>query len=127
MEYVIGLYDLEGNFIDKFSSTNDLSDFLGIDHLLIYPCLNSGSGILIKKFQIIKKTTKNQLPVSIGNVVNRITGINKPIGKYYNGVLICVYNSVNEAAQKTGINKGNISRSANSSLKASIFNFKYIK
>ena len=68
--YIIGLYDLEGNYLDSFNSINDLSLFLKINVNLIYNCINNNATILSDKFQIIKKTSKTQLPHKLGDVSN---------------------------------------------------------
>lgn len=131
IEYEIGIYDLEGHFIDSTDNWECLlSEFnLSKENVRIGIIKNS---VIFDKFQLrLKEKNKisSVLPLAIGNVtdLSNVGDKEKPVAKYYKDKLICVYKSVSEASKNTYISQGSISQSCISGFKSNVFNFKYIQ
>jgi len=131
IDYIIGIYDLEGHFIDS----SDNSEYLEKEFELTKQIIRSYKTCLstsVKNYQLVFKPVLTKsciLPVIIGDVTKSNHGVKRiPIAKYYKDKLICVYFSMSEAEELTNINKGNISRSCKEGYKAGeIYTFKYIE
>lgn len=131
IDYEIGIYDLEGHFIDSSDNWEYIEAEFGLTKELIrsYKAHLSTS---LKNYQLVFKpilVESSIMPALVGDVTKTSHGIKRiPIGKYYKDKLICVYSSISEAEELTNINKGNISRSCKEGHKAGgIYTFKYIE
>jgi len=131
IEYEIGVYDLEGHFIDSSDDWEYLEKQFNLFKTNIRIGLLKNSSI-ISNYQLVlknKNIESSVLPLCVGNVTTLITGGNKQkaVAKYYNDKLICVYNSISEASSLTFIPQGSISQSCISGWKSNAFQFKYIE
>ena len=131
IEYEIGIYDLEGNFIDSTDNWDVLEKTFKISPTEVKNYLVQNYN-KIKHYQLIfKDLNKNssRLPFKTGDVTKLNTNHRSfvPVAKYYNNKLITSYKSTAEASKLTGLDGGNISQSCNKGCKVGIFNFKYIQ
>lgn len=126
-ECILGVYDLEGNFVTSFTNWEDFEDSFEISRDAVHKYLRNFEnriGALQFRTKIINKVS-SKLPVEIG-AVYQVCGTKKcKIGKYFNDKLIAVYNSINEAERLTKIQ--GISQSCVKGCKANGFNFKKIE
>ena len=131
IEYEIGIYDLEGNFIDSTSDWDVLEKEFKINKTNVKSYLNCNSsftGSYQLKF-INTKLISVKFPVRIGDVIglNNAGKPERPIAKYYKNKLITIYKTINEAEEKTKINRGTIFYSCTKGFKAGVYTFKYIQ
>ena len=130
IDYEIGIYDLEGHFIDSTDSWEYLEKEFKLPevHVRNYLTMNSNY-IDIYQLKLRKVNIKSSLPVQIGNVVySQSSGKKKaPVGKYYKNALVSVYTSINEASELSNIDKGSIHKSISKGCRAKGFKFKYIE
>ena len=94
--YVIGVYDLEGNLLTICNSLTECAKIVKIQPEIIGKCIYDRV-VYAKYFQFVKRLNANRLPQKIGSVYNKTYTNTKPVAKYYNGKLIAVYPSSNEA------------------------------
>lgn len=129
IEYKIGVYDLEGHFIDSSDSWEYLEKEFDLQKSDIKNYIHRNSNFTgIYQLKIIIKNHSRGLPNTIGNVDSRNSGMHKrPVAKYYNDKLISVYPDMNKAGDLTGISPGNIASSCIKGHKAGAFTFKYIE
>ena len=130
IDYEIGIYDLEGHFIDITDSWEVLEKDFGIFKNDIYAYI-PGCNNTIRKFQIRLKNKiyLSGLPSKIGDISHLCGHVNpkKPVAKYYKNKLIAVYDSVTQASELNGLERGSISNSCIKNCRASIYHFKYIE
>ena len=123
--YVIGVYDLEGNLLTVCSSLTDCSKVTKIQTEVIAKCINDRVAYA-KYFQFVKRLNTQRLPQKIGSVYNKLYTNAKPVAKYYNGKLIDVYPSSNEAANRTKIAQGTVATCCNKGYNYLGFEFRYL-
>ncbi len=116
----IRCYDLEGNFLQDFDSLDMAAMGLDIDKDKIKVGLIRTTKCLNYQFRYGNCDTNH-----IGSIVVKRER-KKPVSKYWNGNLITVYDSINEAAIKNDMNTSSISQSCKKGYKAFGFTFKYI-
>ncbi len=121
--YVIGVYDLEGHYLDVFDSINECADALKIDYNDVWNVCK-GDSVKGKSYQFAIRGTIDLLPTSMNEWKKGRKKDLTPIAKYYKGKFVCVYNSITEAAAKNDINVGNIHRVLSGELKR-IRNFEF--
>ena len=130
IDYEIGIYDLEGHFIDIIDSWEVLEKDFGILKQDLYHYVFAGNNT-VKGFQVRlrDKSHLNSLVGKIGDVTGIYDNknIKKPVAKYYKGRLLCVYDSMNQAEKLTGISLGAIFNSCSKNSKAKCFTFKYVE
>lgn len=129
IEYEIGIYDLEGNFID---STDDWDVLINTFKISKNDIINYLKGNYIKSgiYQLSfkdKNKISSRLPSKIADASNLSNGNLIPVAKYYNNKLITCYKSISEASRLTGLDVGNIGRSCIKGHKVTIYTFKYIQ
>lgn len=127
---VLRVFDYEGNFISDFPDIRTCADSLKLSYDLVDNSLRFGS-ICIKEngFQIRKVITNagvaskiKQLP----SLVNKMRSDTIPIAKYHNDRLICVYNSLTEAAENNLLSSSVINQNIKYGYYANGFTFKII-
>ena len=129
IDYEIGIYDLEGNFIDSTDDWDVLETIFGLDktNVINYFRRNYTTS---KIYQLVFKKVNEiggRLPLKIADATNLIRSNITPVAKYYNNKLITSYKSISDASRLTGLNTGNIAQSCIKGYKVGIFNFKYIQ
>jgi len=123
-KYNVAIYDLEGNFITSTFGIEEASNLTGADRNLI-SCIVNGKNTKGNDFQF-RRFEKEPIR-KIGNVLSIVKGMDqRPVAKYFEDKLICVYNSIREAESKTKIDVGSIHQSCTDKCRAGIFNFKFI-
>lgn len=95
-ESAIRAFDAEGNFLDDFYDVGDASRKIGINNGNISSCLR-GNVVHSSGFQFRK--LKGIHVKSLPSIHTDRRADRCPIGKYWNDRLICVYNSITEAAE----------------------------
>lgn len=115
-------YDLNGNYIKTFNSFRDAERETGINHGNISKCCkgiyNHLNGYVYRK----EKTKKINPVISKKAEKKKVAELDK------DGNLICIYESIADAAKKTGVDSSNISRVCSGKFpKASGKYFKFIK
>lgn len=117
----VGVYDLEGNYLETILQTNskDLFELFNIDYSGVMNLLSAGS-----KYQF-KKLFKGKALKQVGDISNVLnTQINK-VHKYYNGRYICTYNNMTQAAEKNNLEISGISRAISGEFsKVGVYEFK---
>lgn len=107
----ICIYDLEGNYLKSFkdSSYKDIELDLKLKIGSISQCLNNRV-YKIKTYQF-REYHRDRTPLkNINEVYSKLrnSNTNKPVAKYFEGKVISVYNSIEEAAFKNDIHVSNI-------------------
>lgn len=131
IEYEIGIYDLEGNFIDSTDDWDVLEKEFSLNKNTVRSALAYGS-LIVSTYQLKfnnKQVITLKFPLKLGSVYNVNAGgkPEKPVAKYYKNKLISIYKTILEAEEKTGITRGGICNSCNKGYKAGIYTFKYIQ
>jgi hypothetical protein len=109
-QQAVRMYDYEGYMLQDFSSAREAARFLDIKEESISQVI-SGRSFHAGAFQFrkLKRGTPVKLP-SLYEHFNAGKG-RIPCAKYWNGRLICVYNSLSEAAERNNISQANITQS----------------
>lgn len=115
-------YDLEGNFLEDFLSLSDAAKELGL-HVSNISRVVLGEVVTADCYQFRELTdvTLNHLPPAY-DFSNGYDFM--PIGKYWKGRLVSVYNSQREAATRNDVSQGNISDAIRLNQKIKGFVFK---
>lgn len=118
-------YDLEGNFLADYESQREASVALDIDEKSVSNAVNDVTNFAHHfQFRKVNRLT----PMKIGNVLDCFNSGRKSkcIGKYFNGNLICVYNTSSEAHEKNKMVKGTITHCIQKNKSYRGFTFKEI-
>ena len=130
IDYEIGIYDLEGHFIDSTDSWEVLEKEFCIFKNDIYSYIACSNNV-VKKFQIRLKNKVYQsgLPFKVGDIscLYNSKSYKKPVAKYYKNKLICVYDSITQASELNDLKKPNISNSCIKGCRVGIYHFKYVE
>lgn len=123
---VIRIFDLEGNFLEDVDNEKEAARVTKVALTSVYDVI-SGAYLCAGKFQFRKYNER-----TIGNIyklspIEKTRGTTKPVAKYWKDKLICVYNSIHEAASKNDMDISNIIKSCkNNTTLVSGFVFKYV-
>lgn len=121
----VRMYDLEGAFLQDFTSIEEAAVRIRVQPFQIEKVIN-GQYLEVGGFQFRRfcSDTLDSLPP-----IYEHTNQGKPcraIAKYWEGRLIAVYNSIAEASHKCALNKGSIKITADKQGTYKGFTFKWI-
>jgi len=117
------LFDMQGFFLEEFNSISECAYIIGASQPQISNVI-SGQHLSVNGFQVRKKFENRNIE-KIGDITGRRANTTI-VGKYWNDRLICTYDSILSAAEKTGIDPGSISGSIIPGYKCNGFTFKIL-
>lgn len=97
----IRVYDYEGYWLGDYPSTAKASEVTGVHQSSILDIAN-GTLLSVHGFQF-RRLTKEQTIFKLPSLYLDRRGNTVPIAKYWGDRLVCVYNSMSEAAEKNNI------------------------
>lgn len=123
--FEISVYDLEGNYITSAFGIKAASELTKVSRSSISSCVNGkqnfSGGFQFRKFY--KEPLKK-----IGDVSILYKHVDlRPVAKYFNNNLVCVYESIAEASLKNKLDTSSVFYSCDKGFKSGIYNFNFIE